>query len=58
MSVNQVLDQNLTSPEEEPEEVEEVIEHKTTFLDALKARKYMCQFDTKNSITVMCNEVD
>jgi hypothetical protein len=27
-------------------------------LDALKARKYMCQFDTKNSITVMCNEVD
>jgi hypothetical protein len=38
-SVDQVLDQNLTSPEEDPEEVEEVTEHKTTFLDALKALK-------------------
>jgi hypothetical protein len=31
-------------------------------LDALKeleaARKYMCQFDTKNNIIVMCNEVE
>jgi hypothetical protein len=31
-------------------------------LDALKrleaARKYMCQFDTENNITVMCNKVE
>jgi ABC-type transport system involved in cytochrome bd biosynthesis fused ATPase/permease subunit len=56
-----VLDKLLTSPEE-PEEVDEVTEHKTTFLDALKgletARKYTRQFDTKNNITVMCNEVE
>jgi hypothetical protein len=45
-----------------PEEEEEVAEHKTTFLDAMKgleeARKYMCQFDTENNIIVMCNEVE
>jgi hypothetical protein len=43
------------------EEEEEVAEHKALFLDALKrleaARKYMCQFDTKNSIIVMCSKV-
>jgi hypothetical protein len=59
-SVDQVLDQQLTRPEEEMEE--EVAEDKTTFLDALKgletARKYMCQFDTKDNITVMCNKVE
>jgi hypothetical protein len=38
-SVDQVLHQSLTSPEEEPEEVEEVTEHKTTLLDALKGLK-------------------
>jgi hypothetical protein len=31
-------------------------------LDALRgleaARKYICQFDTKNSIIVMCNKVE
>jgi hypothetical protein len=41
---------------------EEVAEHKVAFLDAWKgleaARKYMCQFDTKNNIIVMCNEVE
>jgi hypothetical protein len=31
-----VLDQHLTRPEEEPEEEEQVAEHKATFLDALK----------------------
>jgi hypothetical protein len=33
-SANEVLDQHLTRPEEEPEE--EVAEHKATFLYALK----------------------
>jgi hypothetical protein len=55
-----VLDQHLTRPEEEPEE-EEVVEHKTTFLDTLKgleaARKYLRQFDM-NNITIMCNKVE
>jgi hypothetical protein len=59
-SVDQVLDQHLTRPEE-PKEEKEVAEHKATFFDALKgleaARKYTCQFDTENNITVMCNEV-
>jgi hypothetical protein len=59
-SVAQVLDQQLTRPEEKPEEAEEVAEHKATFSDALKgletARKYMCQSDTKNNITVICNK--
>jgi hypothetical protein len=57
-SVNQVLGQHLTRPEEE----EEVIEHKATFLDALKgleaARKYICRFDMENNIIVMCNEAE
>jgi hypothetical protein len=52
----------LGRPKEEPEEEEEVAEHKTTFLDLLKvleaARKYIHQFDTKNSIIVMCNKVE
>jgi hypothetical protein len=38
------------------------MEHKATFLDALKGleatRKYICQFDTKYSIIVMCNRVE
>jgi hypothetical protein len=38
------------------------VEHKATYLDALKglqaARKYMCQFDTENNTTAMCNEVE
>jgi hypothetical protein len=54
-SVNQVLDEHFTRPEEEPEE--EVSEHKATFLDALKgleaARNYVHQFHTKNHIIVM-----
>jgi hypothetical protein len=49
LSVDHMLDQHLIMPEEE-----ELAEHKTTFLDALKgqetARKYICQFDTKNNI--------
>jgi hypothetical protein len=54
-----VLDQHATRPEEEPKEEEEVAEHKATFLDALEAaRKYMCQFDTEDNITVMCNEAE
>jgi hypothetical protein len=57
-----MLDQHLTRPEEEPEEEEEVAEHKTTFLDALQrleaARKDMCQFVTKNSIIIMHNKVE
>jgi hypothetical protein len=59
---DQVLDQHLTRPKEQPEEEEEVAEHKATFLDAPKgleaARKYINQFDTENSITVMCNKVE
>jgi hypothetical protein len=50
-----MLDQNLTRPKEELEEEEEVAEYKVTFLDALKgweaARKFICQFDTKDNIT-------
>jgi hypothetical protein len=50
----------LTRPEEEPEEEEQVAEHKATFLDALKwleaARKYMCQFGTKNNVIVTCSK--
>jgi hypothetical protein len=46
-------------PEDKPEE-EEVAEYKETFLDALKgleaAINYMCQFYTKNNITVKCNK--
>jgi hypothetical protein len=53
--VDQVLDQHLTRAEKE-----EVAEHKATFFNALKgleaARKYICQFDTKNSITIMCKQ--
>jgi hypothetical protein len=60
-SVDQVLDQQLTRSEEEPEGDKEVAEHKATFLDALKgleaARKYIHQFHTKNNITVKCNNV-
>jgi hypothetical protein len=41
---------------------DEVAEHKATFLDTLKgleaARMYICQFDTKNNSTVMCNKVE
>jgi hypothetical protein len=51
----------LTRAAEEPEEEEEVAEHKATFLDALKGlratRKYIHQFYTQNNITVMCNKV-
>jgi hypothetical protein len=57
-----MLDQHLTRPEEEPEEEEAVAEHIVTVLVALHgletARKYMCQFDTENSIAVMGNEVE
>jgi hypothetical protein len=59
-SVNQLLDQYLIRPEEKPEE--EVAEHKATFFDALKgweaARKYICQFHTKNNIIIMCTKVE
>jgi hypothetical protein len=41
-----MLEQLLTRPEEE----NEVPEHKATLF-----RKYICQFDTKNNITVTCN---
>jgi hypothetical protein len=44
-SVDWLLDQHLTRPEEEPEKEEEVAEYKATFSDALKgleaARKYI-----------------
>jgi hypothetical protein len=57
-SVDQVLDQRLTGPEEE----EKVAEHKVLFLDALigleATRKHMCQFDTEDNIIVMCNKVE
>jgi hypothetical protein len=59
---DRMLDKHLTRPEKEPEEEEEVAEHKATFLDALEGlesvRKYMCQFDTENNILVKCNEVE
>jgi hypothetical protein len=52
----------LTRPQEETEEEEEVAEHKATFWDAPKgleaARKYIHQFDTQNSTTVICNKVE
>jgi hypothetical protein len=61
-SVNQVLVQHLTRPEEEPKEEDEVAEHKTKFLVALKgleaARKYIYQFGAKKSIIVMCSKVE
>jgi hypothetical protein len=61
--------QGLWSPEcqhliksEEPKKEEEVAEHKSTFLDAVKgleaARKYICRFDTKHNIIVLCNIVE
>jgi hypothetical protein len=62
--VNQVLDEDLTRLEEEleAEEEVEVAECKATFMDPLKgleaARKYIHQFDTKNSIIVMCNKLE
>jgi hypothetical protein len=56
-NVDQVLDQHLTRPEEEPEEEEKVAEHKATILDALHgletARNYISQFDTKHIIFIM-----
>jgi hypothetical protein len=49
----------LTRPEEEEEAV---VEHKVTFLNALRglkaARKYIHEFDTKNNIIVICNKVE
>jgi hypothetical protein len=54
-----MLDEHFTRPEEEPEEEEEVAEHKATFLDSLKgleaARNNIHQFYTKNNIIVMCS---
>jgi hypothetical protein len=50
----------LTRPEERQEE--EVAEDKTRFFNSMKgpeaARKYMCQFVTKDNITVMCNRFE
>jgi hypothetical protein len=61
-TVDQVLDQHLTRPEEESESEEEVAEHKTTFWDALKgleaARKCISQSHMENNITVMSNRVE
>jgi hypothetical protein len=58
-STKQVVDQYLTRLQDDEEEV---AEQKSTFLDAMKglkaAGRYMCQFDTENSITVMCNIVE
>jgi hypothetical protein len=52
-----VSDQHLTSPEGEPEEEKQVEACESTFSDAMKglvaARIYICQSDTKNSVTVM-----
>jgi hypothetical protein len=57
-SIEQVSHQYLTRAEERLQEEKEVAEHKATLLDALKtARKCLCQFDTKNNITVLCNKV-
>jgi hypothetical protein len=54
-SVDHVLDQRLTRPEEESEEKGDVAEHKATFLDAVKglvaARKYMCRTKLKINYT-------
>jgi hypothetical protein len=51
----------LTRPEEEPEEEEEVAEHKATFFVALKGLeatvKCICQFGTENNVIVMCSKV-
>jgi hypothetical protein len=48
LNINQVIDQHLTRPEDEPVEEEEVVEHKAIFLDALKgvkaARRYIISF--------------
>lgn len=62
-TVDQVLDQQLTGPEEELEQKEEeVAEDNVTFLDALKGlevvRTYMCQFDIEDSIIVLCNKLE
>jgi hypothetical protein len=61
-NVNQVLDQQLTRLEEKLEEDKDVAEHKATFLVVLKGleadRKYICQFDTENNITVMWKEAE
>jgi hypothetical protein len=61
-SGEQVLDQHLINPEKNQKWKRKFAENKATFLDALKgleaARKYVCQFDTKNSITLMYNRVE
>jgi hypothetical protein len=50
-----VFDQQFATSEEEGESAE----HKATFLDALEtARKNICQSDTKNNITAICNKVE
>jgi hypothetical protein len=51
-NVDQVLDQQLTRPEEPEDDDDRISEHKAMFQDALKgmeaARKYMYQCDTEN----------
>jgi hypothetical protein len=58
-SVDQVLDQQLTTPEGEPEEK---VAKDETILGALKeleaATKYLCQFDTEDSINQMCKKFE
>jgi hypothetical protein len=57
-NVNQLLNQHLNRPEEKEEDAE----YKAALLGALKgleaARKYICQFDTKNKIIVMFNKIE
>ena len=57
-----MLDQVLTRPEEQPaEEEEEVPEDKVNFyaIEALEvAKKYVWQFDNKDSTVTMCSRLE
>ena len=61
LSVNQVLDQQLTRPEEEVEYEEEMAEDAVTFFYGLKglklARKYMWRIGI-DSIIAMCYKLE
>jgi hypothetical protein len=57
-AVDQVFVEHLTKPEEEEKKEKGVSGDKFTYLDTLKeleaSRKYICEFDTENSIIVIC----
>ena len=53
-AVDQVLDQQLTRPEDDMEEEKDDVRDKVTFLNSLEglegARKFMCQFGVEDQV--------